>query len=263
VPWELLHDGEEFLGLRFQLTRLPTLRAENPTRGEARRHVGAVHNLLGKDVLDAVAQQAWADSFPAKPGLQVTHHPNGGGVFPNLDRVNDAAAGADLVCITCHGGLLDPGSNEYYWTLDDASPQTFDYRFTADTIRGLSFKRRPLVFGNACTSSLGFAPAPGANPGGGPAVAVAAPSAVGFGGAFLTAGARNFVGTIAPVSQRLAIAVAREFYALLLGDGQPGKPVAAALWAAKKKLHDAVPRTDPCYLFYALYGPAETTWEVP
>ena len=251
VPWELLHDGTGFLGLRFLIARQPTLRQENPARGAARRHVASIHNLLGNNVLDAAARAAWAGTFAAiGPAPAVTLFPNGTSVFPSLDQVA-AAADADVLHITCHGGLLDPVSNEHYWTLDDNSSQVFKYRIFPLTVREMGFKRRPLVFGNACASLVG------------PAAAAPGTANFGFGADFLSAGALNFIGTIAPISKQMAVDFAGRFYSLLFGNGAPGKTVAAALWEAKRQIHGLLPRQDPSHLFYALYGPPEATYEVP
>jgi hypothetical protein len=263
VPWELLHDGTDFLGLRFLIARLPTLRQENPARGALQRQVAAIHNLLGNEVLDDGARADWAQTFAAvHQGPSLTAYPNGNGVFPTLDQVGVAAAQADVLHITCHGGRFDPDANEFYWTLDDGSPQAFNYRITSLTVRGMGFKTRPLVFGNACASLVGPA---AAAPAAAAAVAGAeAPGAAagGFGADFMAAGALNFIGTIAPISKTMAVAFARRFYDALFGGGAAGKAVAVALWETKRQIHGVVPRVDPSYLFYALYGPAEATYVV-
>jgi CHAT domain-containing protein len=249
IPWELLHDGTNFLGLRFPISRIPILRQPNKARGTQQRHVTSVFSLLGNAVFDNGGQTEWAATFELG-ATPVTQLPSGNGpapMFPSVDDLETAAKEADVIHITCHGGLIDPVRNEAYWTLNDTDSKTFSYRIRSDIAKSLDCKQRPLVFGNACAS----------------AAAGQRSLLYGFGGDFLYAGALNFIGTLAPITKSMALKFAKKFYGELIGRNAPGKSIATALWSTKNGFHNQKARDDPSYLFYSLYGPSETTYEVP
>ena len=246
IPWELLHDGVGFLGLRFAVARLPIVRAATEVRGPRARSVRNVCSLLAKDVLQGQVLDAWHTTFAgysnANPEWKERRFPDGNGSgYPTLNQFDDAR-NADLVHITCHAGLKD--GNEYYWTLDHENTQYFNYRINTAFAEGVELEERPLVFGNGCAS--------------------AATSNVGalhgFGASFMIGGALNFVGTFAPVTKTMAVTFASDFYRNLLGAaGAPGPAVAEALWATKQKF-SRNRCADPSYLFYCLYGPPDATY---
>jgi CHAT domain-containing protein len=139
-------------------------------------------------------------------------------------------------------------SGEYFWTLDHLNPSYFDYRVTPTIAQTVVLSSRPLVFGNACASVA--------------AQTIDLASLQGFGSSFLVAGALNFIGTFAPITKSMAVAFAKRFYERLLGGAQsPGLPIAEALRATKQSFADEN-CTDPSYLFYCLYGPADSTYRV-
>lgn len=259
IPWEILHDGEDFLGLRFQIARLPIVSQAPDLAPAGARQVQRIYNLLGKNVLDdqnGAEQTAWASTFggPFPDNVKMRHAPSAGATdYPDLDTLTEALD-ADILHVTCHGGLRDEQQN-IYWTLNHHSKIKFKFHLTTTVIDDLSFDTRPLVFGNACASSMGA----GAGERGGGLVP-------GFGSSFFARGALNFVGTFAPITRRLAIDFAREFYRRLLGmGGEPARSVGQALLATKRHYRNhpsAGMRGDPSYLFYCLYGAPETTYTV-
>jgi hypothetical protein len=247
IPWELLHDGTDFLGLRFAVARYPIVLQATQMRGARARVVKQVYSLLARDVLQDAVLANWEGTFDGiapSPAWQ-RRYPNGAGIYPTLQQLDDAR-NADVVHVTCHGGLKD-GMNEYYWTLDHQNPQYFDYRITTSIAQSAGLAARPLVFGNACASAgLG-----GADLG----------AMQGFGASFMVGGALNFIGTFAPVTKTMAIVFARRFYERLFGfGGNPVLPIAEALRATKQSFADEG-TTDPSYLFYCLYGPSDSTYK--
>ena len=249
IPWELLHDGNTFLGLKFVIARMPILRQPNAARGERRRAVSQVFDLVGNSLFSNGDYTKWYDQFAGlAPAIQINRVPsalNAATPFPTVDDLSQAATTADVIHVTCHGGLSDENTAEFFWTLDHQNKATYNYRITSSIAETLPFQRRPLVFGNACASAAG---------GGGKRGHL-----FGFGGDFMKAGALNFIGTIAPISKEIALNFAPRFYAELLGNGNT---IGSSLLAAKKHFHNQVPRKDPSYLFYSLYGPPETSYEV-
>ena len=102
----------------------------------------------------------------------------------------------------------------------------------------------PLVFGNACSSA-----------GGGN---IDTELGWGVGKTLYESGASAFIGTIAPVQTKMAIAFASEFYRRLLTDGMP---IGLALWETRWHFREAQ-SSDPSYLFYCLYGSPDTRFKL-
>ena len=252
IPWEMLHDGTDFLGLRFRIARLPIM-SKGPELGETGPHpLRCIYSLLAENVFDPQdrgdLRAKWKDTFagliPATVDESRFPELNGApDVFPTVDQLMESAAG-DIVHVTCHGGYRD--ERGHYWTLNHESPATSTYHITSTILNDLNLTARPLVFGNACASTAAAAGQGGLTPG--------------FGATFFAQGALAFIGTFAPITQQMAVGFAREFYARLLRiDGEPGLPVGTALWETKhhfKGLADS----DPSYLYYCLYGPPETSF---
>jgi len=247
IPWELLYDGKGFLGLRFAITRLPILKQATEVRGDRARQVRSVYSLLANNILQDGIFADWEGTFTqfARPANWERRFPAAAGqAFPTTTQL-DEARDADILHVTCHGGMKDQGSDALHWTLDDMNRQVIDYRITASMAEHSEFGARPLVFGNACASTSAQS---------NPAVLH------GFGPSFMVGGALNFVGTFAPVTRTMAVQFARRFYANLFGSGAAAAMnVSHALWATKKSFQ-AENANDPSYLFYCLYGPHDTTY---
>jgi CHAT domain-containing protein len=246
IPWELLHDGTDYLGVQFAIARLPIVPQATEIRPPRARLVRKVYSLLAQHVLDQAQTTDWESTFtgynPA-PAWESRFPFNGTGNFPTLTQL-DEARDADILHVTCHGGLRDPGQSDFFWTLDHQNPQFFDYRITPSIAKDAKLAARPLVFGNACASVA--------------AQGVDLVSFQGFGSSFMVGGALNFVGTLAPITKTMAISFARRFYANLFAPAE--MPIAEALRLTKAGF--ALQKsTDPSYLFYCLYGPPDSTFK--
>jgi hypothetical protein len=248
IPWELLHDGVDYLGLRYQVARLPIVGGGPDLSDERPKEIGLVYNLLGQgvvetnDALFASWQQTFANLIPAA----AEHRRPTQDDWPLLNQVEEAAVNAaDILHLTCHGGFKDSVTNQVYWTLNEDKNSPWDHRIDVPLVKRLALTKRPLIFGNACASST---PAANGSQGG---------FATGLGSEFFDKGALAFVGTFAPIMKDLAFDFAREFYTRLLGDGLP---IGQALWATKWHYH-VTGQNDPSWLFYCLYGPPETKFQ--
>lgn len=247
MPWEIMHDRADFLGLRFQIVRLPIVHG-GPDLDELQTHpVHRIYSLLGKNLVPTGSEsfETWRTTFTrlVADGESV-QYPSGDGAhndWPSVEKMEEAAGQADIVHVTCHAGLKGGA----VWTLDDKAHLSSEHDITVDVIRWLSFEpTKPLVFGNACAS------AGGEDLGGG---------AITFGEAFFSKGVLAFVGTLAPVTYHLAVDFASQFYRRLLSGGLP---IGKALWATKRHYHDAQ-ENDPSWLFYCLYGLPDTSFSLP
>ncbi|HEY0405132.1 MAG TPA: CHAT domain-containing protein [Pyrinomonadaceae bacterium] len=254
IPWEMLHDGKGFLGMQFQIARLPILSQVRDLNVNQPLQVQSIYSLLANNFLDDQDQKdKWSETFnglhapPVFKQIPLSLLPDA--VYPKVDQMVNATD-ADILHVTCHGGMKDKFGT--YWTLSDQSPFPGQYNIYQDTLETITFKTRPLVFGNACASSSG-----------GGAQATKNGLMTGFATQFFSKGALNFVGTFSPITKKLAVEFAGQFYKHLLGQpGQPGMPIGKALFRAKQYYYQVEKRADPSYLFYCLYGPPETTFQV-
>jgi hypothetical protein len=256
IPWELMHDGEEFLGVSFQIARLPVkplgdgyVTYEVEIKGRERR-AERIANVLGKGALLPIQEQAWGLTFSGMsiPDDRIVRlAPSDDPRVANLmDIFKDLNNAPDILHITCHGDRPIGGSgHKTAWTLDMAGP-SFKVNIGIAEVQSLcakaGFKKRnPLVFGNACSSA-----------------ANADAEFTSFASAFLAGGASAFVGTLAPISNTIAVDFASEFYKHLLGQELP---VGEALQATKRHFSTQA-GADPSWLFYCLYGSPATRYKL-
>jgi|GEM_PF-6737815 len=267
IPWEIMLDQDDFLGMHFLISRLPITEAGPNVKTKKPRKVTNIHNLLGGGVLNGVTEHAelhsaWETMFePAMEATaEVTRIPVSSTVeaaeWPNTGAFKKAMT-ADIVHLTCHGLTAAemqarlPGNggamlgNSPCWILDMDQLVASWYQVSPSLIKGLNlYDNMPLVFGNACASAAGGN--------------TETELGWGFGQTLYTRGAIAFVGTIAPVRIPLAIAFASEFYRRLLAHNLP---IAEALWETRWHFRDAK-NTDPSYLFYCLYGSPDTRFQL-
>jgi CHAT domain-containing protein len=152
----------------------------------------------------------------------------------------------DILHITCHGDIGDETSG-FVWTLDDTATGA-QYKLTQDDIHFFDMEfaaAQPLIFGNACASAMAGDVREGRR-------------LSTFGFEFYRSGASAFIGTFAPITKTLAVAFARVFYQKLLAEKQP---VGEALRATKQQFSEQGDH-DPSWLFYCLYGPSETQYQI-
>ena len=239
LPWELLHDGGDWLGLRFRISRLPiVVNGGVPPVGP--RKVCHARSFLGTRVFgdaEHEAYEAWACTFDPFNvlGLESQRWPAnglGGGGWPGLQEVV-AAREADIIHVTAHGGVDSDGRQYLTLNPDDDDFYGIDESIVAKEL--VFATPGPLVFGNACGSLAA---------GQGPRVTR------GLGVSFFDRGAAAYIGTMAPIGKDMAIRFAANFYRHLLQDREP---VGEALRLAKRDQRD-LDQDDPSWLFYCLYG---------
>lgn len=248
VPWELLFDGLGFLGLNFQVARLPVVPAGPPDEDGKPHEVKRIASVLGENVLDDKATKRWKSTFDevlnGANDVEVWRRPTAND-WPNASNIVDDAWG-DIVHITAHG--ITEG-DERFWTLNHLSKAPGVRLFPSDAKTFQVGQTFPLVFANACASAgVGAAGA-----------AMLKTLAEGFGSTYYDTGARSFIGTFAPVTQTMAVEFARRFFKQLLGKQLP---VGEALLATKKEF-DAEGGADPSWLFYCLYGDPSARFILP
>lgn len=238
VPWELLFDGKDFLGLRFQVARLPIVPGGPPEENGAAHEVRKIVSVLAENVLEDSQEQEWRTTFDNLVGVPITiwRRPQQAD-WPTVNDLYGQAAG-DVVHVTCHG--IVKGADRF-WSLNHNQLLDDNYRLYVTAHKTFQVSATaPLVFANACASANS-----------GPALeGVPASLGEGFGTTFYDNGARTFIGTFAPVTQSMAVNFAKRFFKHLFGEQLS---VGEALVATKKEFRDEAP-VDPSWLFYCLYG---------
>ena len=75
IPWEVAHDGNDYLGLRFRIARLPIVRPgkELPPAKDP-WPVARIYNFLGEFVLDPALHAIWAKTFPIEGQAASARH---------------------------------------------------------------------------------------------------------------------------------------------------------------------------------------------
>jgi hypothetical protein len=207
-----------------------------------RQHpVSVIRSVLGKKVaMDEAVYGTWRSTFAGVLNEGVVAHelpPEHNSVqWPGVAALREEA---DILHVTCHGA--NDASGDPLWALNPDSME-LPYRFNKSQFNALkpTFNaRHPLVFANACTDSD-----------------YSGPDRPPLGAEIFGLGALNVIGTLAPIRREVALRFAKQFYALLLGEGQE---VGDALLNTKKAIHaEDGARADPTHLLYCLYGPPET-----
>jgi hypothetical protein len=228
IPWELLHDGQGFLGQRFMLFRLPRQTSRRAERQGIQRKSELtppqkIVHVIGGDLrpeYSSVCSQFFQDvsaNLEVKPLYGTT-----------LVDLMEAIQDADVVHLTCHGHL---NPLRIQITRDD-DPLIC---LTIDSLKTSKFKVQNgcLVFANTCSSA-------------------AAESQFGefvsFGWEFYLKGAAVFIGTLGTIPTENALTFAAVFYKALICD--TGGDICRAYQIAKRKTNgdSLIP------LLYCFYG---------
>lgn len=145
----------------------------------------------------------------------------------NLIKFRELVEDGQIVMLLCHGVIKESGG--YYLKLED---NVFG-RISSSDISTLNLRPGTLVFVNACSSaSATFSPA----------------GLTTIGEEFINAGASCFIGTLAPVSTKLALRFAQTFMDVLINQSLS---VPQAMIKCRQEFID---EQDPSWLFYTIYG---------
>lgn len=234
LPWELCHDGQEFLGLRHR---------------------------IGRRVLDATAPDVRdAEAAPDRLRVLVIADPTGtlpqaGAEAEDICALLDAIPEADvtllggsavrrvnlLAAIEEHDVVHFAGHS--HW--DPLEPSHSGWRLAEGvlTASALSKLRRPprLVFSNSCEAGAVATRRGGYRYEG---------HALGIGSAFLRAGVRSYVGTFWVIHDAESVRIALDCYRALAG----GATLGAALQGARRAAADVPTGGGLTWASYVLYG---------
>lgn len=242
IPWELLHDGDEFLGRRFRIGRLVSVEGERGPPPMQRRMDGALSALVVADPCgDLPASRAEAgevaDLLEDSPGIRGVTMLTG---KVTLRTFRDELARHDILHYAGHADFVQ-STGEASLRLADGA---FGTRLIAQLRGRVDFPG--LVFLNACGSADAMA---ALESGSDPLV-----EATDMASAFLLAGVRHVVGTLWEVRDEVARVFATSFHAGLAGQQTIGAAMAAAQDAVSRR-HAA---GNLLWASHLLYG--DPTW---
>jgi hypothetical protein len=230
VPWELLHDGEEFWGVRYALARRLLDRAGEetpaPEYGPRPRILLIGSDARGDLPFVAAEVETLCVALAAIGDVVCVNGP-----LATFDAVTSALReGFDVVHYTGHVDTTAAGESVLVLAGETS--------LAAGAIQA-SVTGRPVVFVNGCRSVRPHGDGDGE----------ASIAAVAHG--FLRGGAAAFIGTANDVGDRFAAVLARRFY----HHAAAGVPIGEALRLARgESRSDPATAGSPAWLSFALYG---------
>lgn len=243
LPWELMHDHEDFLSVRRPLARMPVgrgYRMGRPTTSpsDTRWQVLLIHSDPEGTLPDAATEieeirRLLADR-PELP-VEITILPPAEATFDNVS--NELVSGRyDLIHYAGHAGYVDDPA-DCHLVLHEKK------KFPAQRIQDL-LVGTPVVFLNACDSGAISNEQPHDDQ-----AWVTTQEAQGLASAFVYAGAPACVGALWPVFDDTARTLATSFYKLLFSRRRVGDALCEARMTARRRNGDAT-----TWAAYALYG---------
>ncbi len=234
MPWELLHDDEEFWGLRYALGKRLVMDRPLPAGGSAHLRSRPRALVVGSDPrgdLPFVGHEVEAICETLEPFADVDCVTGPLATFETITA--QLSEGFDLIHY-CGHVVTGAGGGP---ALLLAEERLLPAAAIEANVRG-----RPLVFLNGCASARGETHHPAGT-------WEATASGVAYG--FLFGGAVGVVGTLSDVGDRHAAALAEEFYRRALAK----VPVGEALRAARAHCRaDPESTGSPTWLSFVLYG---------
>jgi class 3 adenylate cyclase/CHAT domain-containing protein/tetratricopeptide (TPR) repeat protein len=236
IPWELAHDGTDFLCCRFSLGR----RARTPQATTGLRRRAPVHQLkiltLSNPTGDLAAATKETENLLKAYGDDQRvwfEHLNGHAI--SSESLKSRLSGFDIIHYSGHADFFPDEPDKSRWVLHNGF-------LTARDLEILTQEKRPgplLVFSNACHS--GATDAWSDRPIG---------WSYGLANAFLLAGATHYIGTIAELLDDGGRIFATAFYRRIIA----GLPVGKAIQEARLEVRGSDGTSDLSWAQYVLYG---------
>lgn len=244
IPWELIHDGENFLGKKFLFSRIPRPSdqkeikwEERPKRDSHKKIEKIVHVIGGKlsekDKDNKALQEKAATLFEKLPPSIVNTR-----IEPSIAEFNEALSDADLIHLTCHGYLFP------HQMLQISKNQYLTDNLFPDNVSELDLKRGTLVFANACNSAV-------------PVLVLN--DFVTFAWEFYQKGAEIFIGTLAEVPVSYALPFAESVYEHFFEQNN-SQEIDRAINIAKESIKNS---NNLFCLLYCIYGNPDSQAELP
>lgn len=228
IPWELLHDGKEFLSLRFNTGRVVKT-AQPPLSPQYREAPGRMKVLILANPTNDL-DSAYQEGLYIKNQLDKRRREvNVDFKSTSIDSVyvKKNLRDYDIVHFAGHCEHDPDDQRGGGWVLEDGKFTTQDILSLGEALPFPS-----IIFSNACHS------------------AQSSPANYSLASAFLFSGVRHYIGTTRKVEDAQSIIFAREFYAPLIN----GKSVGESLRLARLALRRERGEDDFGWAPYLLYG---------
>ncbi len=237
IPWELLHDGSEFLCLKFNLGRV--VRTKEPASLPQYRSLPGVPKMLvlanpTNDLKSAYLEGAFIKNYFDRRRREVSINFKSTAIDTIYVKKN--LRDYDIVHFAGHCEYDAENAEESGWILSDG-------RFTSRDISALgqTLSLPALVFSNACHSAK-FSTAP--------LDVDCQEKTYSLASAFLFSGVRHYLGTIRKIEDAASLTFAQEFYTRLIS----GKNMGACVRLARQRLIKEYSIQDISWANYLLYG---------
>jgi CHAT domain len=239
IPWELMYDGQKFLGDKFIFTRYPRPRTDrritlngNISRPKKLKRIGKIVNVIGGNIGELEVERASKlfDSLSPPILIEILKK-------QSISVLKSALQEADILHFTCHGHLNPLNLLQNF---SDKSPTK---NLCLDTVKQLQIKPGSFVFANACASTV--------------PVQESFSEFTGFGWEFYQEGADIFIGTLGIIPTEYAISFAENVY-----DGffrQDVKLTIGEAVANAKRI--AASKNNFFWLLYCVYGDPDFCFE--
>ncbi|NUN95017.1 MAG: CHAT domain-containing protein, partial [Candidatus Omnitrophica bacterium] len=238
IPWELAHDGTDFLCCRYSLGRhVPSWQAAPssiPRRAKEALSLLVVSNPRGE--LPSSTEEGRTISELAGSAAEIRCHWLNGHV--DSKTTMEWMPCVDLLHYSGHGTPLGGRSGDQSWLLADGSFDCSCLREAGSRSSGIPY----LVFSNACHSAM--ASLDGGRSGGSRCLAED----------FIRLGCLHYIGSNSEVIDWRGSGFASSFYKRLFG----GESVGAALLHARLEVRSDSGETDLGWAQYVLYGNPDT-----
>lgn len=234
IPWELIHDGNDFWGNKFIISRLPRIPNRKLLKGDRPifngvRNVKNILNVIGGGIPDIHLKEA-SEIFCILPeNIRVDNIVECpiSVLKENLELIE-----SDIIQYTCHGYLNPP-------LLQISSKHNLYENLAIDNIASLRISPGCFVFVNSCSSSV---------------TSITFSKFNSFGWEFYLKGASVFIGTLGQIPVKYAIQFAKSVFRHLY-DNPECKNIGEAV---KNARNEAKQNRNIFWLLYSLYGNPET-----
>lgn len=239
IPWELMHDGHNFLGDKFILVRYPRMkrgtryRVRSTNTQQDLKRIRKIVNVVGGNIRPTTYANRAYNLFHYLPDSIVKSIRE-----ESKSILGAALAEADILHFTCHGHFRP------FHLLQIFSGSLPVDNLCIHDVRGLALKPGSFVFANACASN---------------APVQAFSEFTSFGLEFYLQGADIFIGTLGIIPTEYAITFAEDVYRELLLQENGRITVGQAIANAKQRARDS--RNNFFWLLYCMYGNPDCYFE--
>ncbi len=239
IPWELCYDGENYLGLKYNMGRqvvvspkfyirsyrtrafnfpLRALILSDPTEtlSGAKKECKQIYDALSK--IDGIKE-----NLELKEGTEI-----------KINKLLKDLTHYDLVHFAGHAYFDDKNPQKSGWEIDPAKKEYLTGEMMA------AMNAPPLVFANACESGASAIEKP-----------IFQSEIFGIASGFLMGGIKNYIGTFTYINDSSSVEFAVEFYRNLITEGET---VGSSLRQARQLIFDKYGENHILWASYLLYG---------